>query len=123
MAELINDRYAGSLFEAALDLGEIENFYKELNNIKEIFLSENQLIQILRHPRISKDEKKSLIGEIFGGKIYQELINFFYIIIDRRREKYLYGIIDEFNKKYDEYMGILNVVAVTAIPMKDKDKE
>src|SRR5699024_12729130 len=103
MAELINDRYAGSLFEAALDLGEIENFYKELNNIKEIFLSENQLIQILRHTRISQDEKKSVVGEIFVGKISQELINFCYISIDRRRASYIAGSIDEFNKKYDEY--------------------
>lgn len=123
MAKLISNRYALSLFETGIELDKVEDFHNELNFINQVFQSEEKLFDILRHPKISKNEKKSLIEEIFKGKLSQETINFFYIIIDKRRERYIYEIVEEFNKKYNEYMNIVNVIAITAIPMEDKAQD
>lgn len=122
MAKLIGSRYASSLFEAGLELDKIENFYEELNFINNIFNSEAKLFQIFTHPRISKDEKKSLIDEIFKGRISKEISNFLFIIIDKRREKNLFEIIEEYKIIYNEYKEIIDVVAVTAVPMEEKSK-
>lgn len=123
MAKLIGSRYASSLFEAGLDLDKIEKFYEELNFIENVFGSEPKLFQIFIHPRISKDEKKSLVEEIFGHRISKEVLNFLFIIIDKRREKNLFKIIEEYEFIFNEYKEIVNVVAITAVPMREKSKE
>lgn len=123
MAELISIRYAESLFEAGLELDKIDSFRKELESVQDLLKKEVEIFEILKHPRITRKEKKSLIDEIFTGRLSQELINFFYVVIDRRREKYLHQIIEQFNQLYNQHMNIANVTAVTAIPMAEKPKE
>lgn len=123
MGKLVSNRYASSLFDAGIELNKIEDFYKELSFIKEIFESEDKLFQIFIHPRIAKDEKKSLIDEVFQDNISKEISNFLYIIIDKRREDNMFGIIDEYKDIFNDYKGIVKVVATTAVPMKDESKE
>ncbi len=123
MAKLIANRYASSLFEAGLELNKVEDFYGELEWIKKVFKSEEALFQILIHPRISKDEKKSLVEELFKNNVSQEIINFLFIIIDKRRESYLFEIIQEYKAIFNEFKEIIDVVAVTAVPMDEKSKE
>lgn len=119
MATLIGNRYASSVFEVGMELGKIEDFFKELNYVYNVFKSEEKLFQIFTHPRISKDEKKSLINEVFTNNISDEVFNFLFIIIDKRREKNLFDIIVEYNNIYDEYNGIIDVVVVTAVTMEE----
>lgn len=123
MGKLVGNRYAISLFDAGLELDKIEEFYKEINFIGHVLNREKRLLEVLVHPRISKSEKKEIIDNIFKDKISQEIKNFFYIIIDKRREDNLLSIVDEFNLKYDEYKNIVNVEATTAIKMEDKSRE
>lgn len=117
MAKLIGNRYASSIFEVGLELDKIEDFYKELDYVYNVFKSEDKLFQIFIHPRVSKAEKKSLINEVFINSISAEVFNFLFIIIDKRREINLFDIIAEYNNIYDEYNEIVDVVVVTAVTM------
>lgn len=119
MAELVSKRYAKALFDAGIELDKIKEINRDIEFIEMAFKSENQLIQILSHPKISKDEKKSLLENIFEERILVESLNFLYILMDKRRERELFLIIEEFKKLYNEYAGILNVVAVTAVSMEE----
>lgn len=122
MAKLVTIPYANALFDAAVELDKLDQINDNVNFIEEVFNSEEELIQILSHPHISKDEKKSLIDKIFKDNISLPAINFLYILVDKRREKGLFQIIQEFNELYDDYIGILRVVAVTAVEMDDKSR-
>lgn len=123
MAELVVIPYAKALFDAGLELNEIDTFNKDLHFIEKVFNGEEKLIQVFSHPHIKKDEKKLLIENIFANKISQYTRNFLYILIDKRREKELFQIIKEFENLYDNYAGILNVVAVTAIEIDKKSQK
>jgi F-type H+-transporting ATPase subunit delta len=123
MAKLVSSRYALALFEAGLDIGKIDEFNKELDFLKVIFEKEVKLLQILNHPRISKDEKKQLIDKIFKEKLSQEMINFLYILVDKRREGFILDIVEEYKERFNEHKNILNVVAITAIPMEKQSKD
>lgn len=123
MAELVSKRYALALFEAGKELGKIDAFKDELTLLKNVFHSEDRLLDILGHPRINKTEKKELIDKIWGDKVSQEIMNFLYILIDKRRESNILDIEEEYEELYNKEKNIVKVVAKTAIPMEDKAKE
>ncbi|NLC04867.1 MAG: ATP synthase F1 subunit delta [Tissierellia bacterium] len=122
MAKLVAIPYAKALFDAGLDLGKLKDMNDDVHLIEDVFNSEDKLIQILSHPHIGKSEKKVLMKKILGANISEYTLNFLYILIDKRREKDLFHIIKEFGDLYDDYIGVLRVVAVTAIEMEDKSK-
>lgn len=123
MAKLVIIPYAKALFDAGLELDNINEISEDIHFIQDVFNSEDKLIQILSHPHINKNEKKALIKTILGENISEYALSFLYILIDKRREKSLFGIIEEFENLYDDYIGILRVVAVTAVEMEDSAKE
>ena len=51
------------------------------------------------------------------------MLNFLYIIVDKRRERYLIEIAKEFNKLFNEYENIVEVTAITAVPMNKDSQE
>ena len=122
MAELVGKRYASSLFEVSVELEKIDDFHNQLGFIKEVLSSEKKLLDILEHPRISRGEKRNLIETIFKDKLSKEVLNFLFIIIDKRREDSILDIVKEYNILFKEHEGILDVEAVTAVPMNDDAK-
>lgn len=119
MAELVGKRYASSLFEVGLELDKVDEFYKQIEFMKEIFRSEAKLLSILEHPRISRIEKQELVNKIFEKNLSEEIRNFLFILIDKRREDSIMDIIEEYKKLYKEHKNILEIEAVTAVPMKE----
>lgn len=123
MAELVSKRYALALFEAGLELNKIKEFNNELDFLQAVFKEEEKLMDLLSHPRIKKDEKKDLIDKIFKDKLSLEMMNFLYVLIDKRREAYVLDISEEYKSLFNKHENIVNVVAMTAVPMEEKSKK
>lgn len=123
MAELVAKRYSNALFEAGLELDKLNIFKDELQSIVEIFDSENKLYKILEHPKISKNEKKELLDNLFKERISQELLNFLYVLVDKRREGNIKSIYSTFQEEYNKHNGIVEVTVVTAIELDEERKE
>lgn len=123
MAKLVANRYASALFDAGIELDKVKEFNKELDFLKVIFEGEEKLLQILHHPKIGKAEKRSIIDTIFKDKISEELVNFLYILIDKRREGHILEIIEHYKILFNKHENIIKVVAITAIPMEDAAKD
>lgn len=120
MAKLVGRRYAYALFEAGLELNKLNEFKQDLMDITNIIEKESQLEQILTHPKISKDEKKNLLSTLFKTQISQEVLNFLYILVDKRREGHLIEISYCFEELFNEHENIIEVTAITAVPMEVK---
>lgn len=119
MAKLIGKRYALALFDTGQELEKVDDFKEELNTIIDILNKEPELVSILEHPKISKKDKKELVKSVFGESISEEMKNFFYIIIDKGRERNIFDINKEYKSLYNENKNIIEAVAVTAVPMKE----
>ncbi len=117
MAKLIGKRYALALFEAGQELNKLDSFKKELNYITDILEKESELMAVLEHPKVSKQQKKNLIVNIFGEIVSQEMINFLYIIVDKGREQNILDINKEYEYLYNDEKNIIEAVAITAVPM------
>lgn len=122
MAELVSKRYALALFQAGLELDKIDVFNEELDFLKVVLEKEEDLMKILSHPRIKKNEKKDLIDKIFKNKLSLEVVNYIYIIIDKRREAHILEIIEKYKVLYNEHKNIVKVVAISAVAMEEKSK-
>lgn len=123
MAKLIGNRYGSALFEAGLELNKLDDFHKEINLILDILKREPDLETLLSHPKISKEEKKDILKNVFEKLVSQEMLNFLYIIVDKRREGHLFEIGQEFEDLFNKHKNITKVVAITSIPMKDEAQE
>ena len=123
MAKLVANRYASALFQAGMDLEKIKQFNEELDFIESVFSGEEKLLQILDHPKIRESEKRELIDSLFKERLSEEMINFLYILIDKRRQGYILEIVQEYRLLFNKHENIIKVVAITAVPMEDKAKD
>lgn len=123
MAELVANRYAKALFEAGLELDKLDGFKEDLNLLVKALESHEDLARILAHPKISKDEKKKILKNIFNENVNVEFLNFLYVIIDKRREGHLESISERFTELYNDHNNIEEVTCFTAIPMEEESME
>jgi len=86
MAELTVDlTYGTALMEAARELGKEDQILEEAQAVAQIIEDEPDLHQFINYPGVSADEKKEVLKNIFEGRICEELLNFLYILVDKRR--------------------------------------
>lgn len=122
MADLISKRYAYALFKAGLELNRLKEFNEDFSSVTYILFKEKELQKIFSHPKISRTEKKELLNSIFGGRISREVLNFLFVLVDKRRENAIMEINKEFLKLFNEHENIIEVTAVTSVLMDDNVK-
>ena len=107
MAELAVDlTYGEALREAAVDVGKQQEILEEGQQIVEILENEPDLKAFIDYPAISAEEKKKVLEEVFGGKICQEMMNFLFVLIDKRRAGRFERIIKVYRDLLEKEEGV-----------------
>ena len=119
MAELVKQRYAKALFEVAIELKREDDFLMQLNGLDRVLKENPGLLKILKAPMVSKDEKKTLIDEIFANKISNESINFLKVLVDKKRFESFHQIVATYKELLNESRNIKEVTAVTAVALSE----
>ena len=122
MAQLVAQTYAKALYEVAFESDQMESFQKELSFIIETFKQYPDFYELCRTPRISLEEKKKIIGDVFSGKLTIEIINFLKVLLDKRRITSLGEIAREYRKLINAHKNVVEGVAVTAVALKEDQK-
>jgi len=120
MAELVAKIYSQALFEAGKEENMLDEYLEEIKLINEVFSEYKDFFELLKTPNISINEKKNIIDETFEGKVSSEIKNFLKIILDKRRIKNIFEIIEEYEKLYNEHNGVVKADAYTTMPL-DED--
>lgn len=120
MAKLVARTYANALFEVALEEEKYDAVGQELLFILKCLKEEPKLYDILKSPLVVLKEKKEILNSVFGKNVNQEILNFLYIIVDKKREKYIESIIEEYMALTNEAKNIVEAVAITAVPLKNE---
>lgn len=123
MANLIGRRYAFALFEAGIELNKLQRFREDMLKVTDVLMKEVSLRKILSHPKVLKREKKDLLNSVFKDLVSVEVLNFLYILIDKRREGTIIEINKEFEKLFNEHENIVEVTAITSVEMDDEGKK
>lgn len=123
MAKLVSKTYGDALFELALEEDKLDVIFEESKVIREVFLNNSELIKLLNHPKIDKDEKIKVMENIFTNRASKDFVGFLTIIIKKERQNNIIEILDYFIAAVKEYKKIGVAYVTTAMELaQDKRK-
>lgn len=123
MAKLVSKTYGQALFELALENNALERILEEEAFVKEVFAENGDLVTLLNHPKISKDEKIQVVENIFKGNMSDTMLGFLVTIVKKERFGELEHIFQYLEEKVREYKNIGVVNVTTAVELSDEQKE
>lgn len=120
MINEVSLQYAKSLYDLSKDLDQDLN---DLEVLKSCISNSNELVKVLMHPSISKEEKKELFKNLLSGKVEDYFLYFIYVLVDNERILELENIYDTLKMLVDEKKNILNCEVVSKYPLDKNIKE
>ena len=122
MAKLIESSYGDALFELALEQNSLDSMAEQVDVLARSFAENPELLKLLTHPKISKEEKVSVIENIFKGRFSDDIVGFLVIITEKDRGAEIENILRYFRAKVREYkkIGVARVVSATELSKEQK---
>lgn len=124
MAKLVSKTYGDALFELAVSEGKLDELFAEAKELVTVFSENQELMKLLGHPKVVKEEKISVIENIFKGNVSEEMTGFLTLIVKKDRYKNVLEILEYFISEVKEYkkIGVATVTTVAAIDDNTKSK-
>ncbi len=122
MAKQVDITYGNALFELALEEGKIDGLYEEVQTLIQLLNENIDLIKILEHPRIDKDEKKKIIEDTFGNRVSDEITGLMVMVVEKEHISNILDILNYFIKlvKKQKNIGVASVTS--AVDLSDSQK-
>lgn len=121
MAELAVDlTYGTALVEAAREVGKENQILEEAQAVVQLIEDEPDLHQFINYPGVSADEKKEVLKNIFEGRICEELLNFLYILVDKRRTMNFGRIIKVYKSLVEKEEGVSYGTVYSVVKLSDE---
>ena len=122
MAKLVSKTYGDALFELALEEKKMDVFLSEIKVISKVLRENQDLARLMNHPKIVKEEKISLIENIFTGRVSVELVGLMRMIVDKGHYQELISVFDYFIHQVKEYKNIGTAYVTSAAPLSEEQK-
>jgi len=120
MAELAVDlTYATALIEAARERDLEQQILEEGMQLVEILKAEPDLKKFIAYPGIAADEKKRVLRSIFEDRICRELLNFLFVLIDKRRAGRFESIMKAYRSLHEKEDGVLYGTVLSVVGLDD----
>ncbi|MBE6046433.1 MAG: ATP synthase F1 subunit delta [Clostridiales bacterium] len=121
MAELAVDlTYGTALVEAAREVGKEDQILEEAQAVVQLIEDEPDLHQFINYPGVSADEKKEVLKNIFEGRICEELLNFLYILVDKRRTMNFGRIVKVYKSLVEREEGVSYGTVYSVVKLSDE---
>ena len=116
----VDNTYGHALYEAASERGIVEQIIEEFNAVSRVFKENPQLKRLFLLPIVSAPGKREVARNVFEGVISPEMLNFIYVLIDKRR----IGAFDEIRRHYErlvsEAEGLIKGVIYSVVPLNEE---
>lgn len=122
MAKLVSKVYGDALLEAAREKDKLDAVFEEAKALCQVFKDHQDLIHLLDHPQVVKEEKLRIIGDVFQGRVSDEMMGFLAAIVDKGRQNEILSILDYFIVQVKEEKGIGRAQVTSAVELTEKQK-
>lgn len=124
MAKLAANAYGDALFELTLEKSKdndsyMNNMLDEVVSILDSFKMNEDLMKLLVHPQISKEEKITVIENIFKGKASDDIVGLLVTIVKNGRSSEIEAIFEYFIDRVKEYNHIGKASVTSAVELSD----
>lgn len=121
---LIPHRYAKALYKFALESNSTAQVYEEVKNVITSFQQAPDLEKVLSNPFAKADDKRRLLIAAAGDKPGDDYVRFVSLILDHRREPFMYFMALAYRDIYRRQNNISEVKITTAteLPKAELDK-
>ena len=117
---IVGTRYAKSLLNLAIEKGDLDQCYKDMQLIASVCKTSKDLANMLKSPVIRPDKKLAVLNGIFNKELGTLSNAFVEIITKKKREMYLKEIAISFQDLYKKHNNITTAKVSSAIAL-DKD--
>ncbi len=114
----VKSEYGHALYLLAKEIGRVEELKLDLTAANEIFRENPEYSVMLDTPAISKAEKLALVDEALKP-LDENIVSLIKILSEKHSVATFRDVYSTFIALYNEDMGIIEVEAVTAIPMNE----
>ena len=111
------------MFELALEKDRLDVFMEETAAVKDAFASNGELMTLLTHPKIVKEEKISVLESVFKGRVSDELTGLLCMLLDKGHAKEIPSVMDYFIGRGKEYRHIGRAIVTSAMALDDAHKK
>ena len=112
--ETIARNYAATLFDLAQKHDGLDAFSQGMDVVVGLLDQNPSFKRFLETPRIADRDKKELLKKVFGPLLPRPLLNFLQITVDKRRQRLLTAIGEEFHGLLDRHFGRTHVTVTLA---------
>jgi F-type H+-transporting ATPase subunit delta len=116
-------RYAKSIIGLAIERGELEKVFADMQWLQAVCKSNRDFISMLRSPVIKSDIKGKIVKAIAQDNIGELTNAFIHLLINKGRESALPEITTAFIQQYKEFKKIYTVKLTTAFSVSDDVKK
>ena len=112
--------YGGSLYDLAAEEGLESRILEELDAAAALLRDDPEYLHLLSIPSIPKKERCALLDEALRGQVHLYVLNFLKILCEHGTLRELPGCARAYRVRYNQAHGILEAVAVSAVPMTEQ---
>lgn len=102
MAKLVEQTYGEALFQTAMEENQVDAFLEEVELIQTVLKQNPEWDRLMKHPKISKQEKVEIMKGAFTGRISKEMTGFLELILVKERYGQLQAVFQYFTEKVKE---------------------
>ena len=122
MAKLVSKTYGDALFELAIEENNLDTTAKEAQAVLDAFAENEELLTLLNHPKVAREEKVKVVENIFKGNVSDHIVGFLVIIVQKGRYKDIPAIFEYFLSQVMEYKNIGTAKVTSAVALTDEQK-
>ena len=122
MAKLVSNIYGDALFELALEENKIDSLSEEIAVVLTVLAENQDLSKLMNHPKISKDEKVTLIEDIFKGRVDDELVGLMRMLVEKGHYNEMGSVFVYFIDQVKEYKNIGTAYVTSAMELREDQK-
>ena len=116
-------RYAKSLIDLAIEKGQLEKVFADMQWLNSVCKSNRDFVNLLRSPIIKGDTKKKILDAVTTGHISEMTAAFTRLLITKGRESNLPEISAAFISSYKVKKDIQTIHLTTAAPVTESVKK
>jgi F-type H+-transporting ATPase subunit delta len=123
MAKQVDATYGNALFELAVEESKIDELYDEVVALNKVLESNVELLKLLAHPHINKEDKVKVVKDTFEGRISDELTGLLVMVVEKGHAKQIPAILKYFLAEVKKYKKIGVVDITSATELSDSQKK